>query len=455
MMHIGHLPRFAALLASVASALVQPSLAAAAPSAASPLALPNVETWTLENGLQVALMRVAAAPVASVQLWYHVGSKDEPPNRRGSAHMFEHMMFRGSEHVPPEEHARLLARVGGYVNAFTTEDATAYINVVPVKYVDFALRLEAERMRKLLFRPDMIATEREVVKEEIRQQENNPVAKGLLRFFEVAYQKHPYAWTAAGTIADLDATTVADLQAFYDRYYVPNNALLTIVGDVSKEDVAAAVQNHFGAIAKQPEPPRPANERPEPPQQSKRREVAPPAQIGVVFSGYHVPGAAHEDIYALQVLSLILGNGESSRLHERLVQKDRIAVQSASPLFVREHPGLFVVFGVYLPPVEAEAVESALLAEIALMQQKGPAERELRKAKNQLQSSFAFGLESVDGLAQQIGSSWILTGDPTQWVRDLEQLEAVGAKDVQRVARQYLQESNKTTVVVPPAGAEG
>ena len=249
--------------------------------------LPSLETWTLGNGLQVAFLPMAKAPSVTVQLWYHVGSKDEAPNRKGSAHMFEHMMFKGTDHVRAEEHARHLSRLGGYVNAFTTEDVTAYHNTLPADYLDFAIELEAERMRNLWFREDMIQTEKQVVKEEIRQQENNPLYAGFLRFLEIAFQTHPYSWTAGGSLEDLDATSLEDLKKFYGQYYVPNNALLVVVGQAQISEVKASVDKWFGPLKKAAEPPRPAAEKVEPKQTKARREVVAPAQIGVVMRGYH------------------------------------------------------------------------------------------------------------------------------------------------------------------------
>jgi zinc protease len=421
------------------------------PASQSKLELPKLETWELANGMKVAFLRMDNAPVISVQVWYHAGSKDEPRNRRGSAHMFEHMMFKGTEHVRPEAHAHFVHALGGYVNATTSEDATWYINVVPRDYLDFACQLEAERMRHLLFRDDMIRTEREVVKEEIRQQENNPLTVGLLRFLAIAYTKHPYAWTAGGAIADLDATKSEDLRRFYDTYYVPGNAMLVVAGAVTAEEVRAAAEKWFAAIPRGAAPPRPAEAAPEPEQTAKRREVVAPGQIGLLLGGYHIPAAAHDDIYALQVAGLVLGAGDSSRLTERLVRQDKTAVQAGTPLLIREHPGLLAMFAVYLDPKAAGAIETALLAEIARLGSAGPTPDELRKAKNQLQASLAFGLENAAGVAEQIGSSWVLTGDPARWMNDLARYQAVTAADVQRVVQKYLHENNLTVVVVPPA----
>src|SRR6188472_3114119 len=235
--------------------------------------MPKVETFELSNGLKVAVLQVDSAPVVAVQVWYHAGSKDEPRDRRGSAHMFEHIMFKGTEHVRAEAHAQFLNGLGGYVNAATDEDATHYIDILPSSYLDFALQLEAERMRNLLFRKEIIDVEREVVKEEIRQQENNPALRGVLRFLEIAFTKHPYAWTAGGNLKDLDATTPADLKQFYDRYYQPNNAMLVVVGKASLDQVKASAEKWFGAIPKAGDPPRPSKDAQEPAQTSTRRET--------------------------------------------------------------------------------------------------------------------------------------------------------------------------------------
>jgi len=417
--------------------------------------LPAIKTWKMKNGLKVAYLRLNKAPVVTVQVWYRVGSKDEAPNRRGSAHMFEHMMFKGTTHVPPEEHARHLNRLGGYVNAFTREDTTAYHNTLPKEYMDFAIKLEAERMRNLVFRKEMIDKEREVVKTEVRQQENHPVFKGLLKFLELSFSKHPYAWTAGGALKDLDNTTVADLKKFYDAYYVPNNAMLVVVGDVSEAQVRASANKWFGKVKRGKAPPRPANEKTEPKQKKSRRVVVAPGQVGMVISGFHIPAAKHVDIYALQVLGLILSSGQSSRLHQRLVEKDKIAVQANGQVVIREHPGLFGLFGLYLKRSSGPAIEKALIDEIEKIKRTPPTPRELRKAKNQILATFIRGLDKVTDLASQIGTSWILTGDSTQWVRDLAKLQKVTRKQIQDVAKKYFIKSNMTTVVIPPVQRGG
>ena len=445
--------RMILFVAAIAVAIAPtPAAAQAKPSVTK---LPTVETFALSNGLQVAVLHSDAAPVVAVQVWYHAGAKDEPRDRRGSAHMFEHMMFKGTQHVRAEAHAQFLNGIGGYVNAATDEDATHYINTVPADYLDFAVELEAERMRNLLFRPDMIAVEKEVVKEEIRQQENSPIAKGFLRFLDIAFTKHPYAWTAGGNLKDLDATTPADLKTFYDAYYQPGNAMLVVVGKTSVDAVKASAEKWFGAIPKAPAPPRPAASAQEPTQTAKRREVVEPGQIGLTLVGFHIPPAKDKDVYALQVASIILGAGESSRLKQRLKAVDPktkrpLALDGGMEAIVREDPGMTIALGAYLDPAQGDPIEAAIFDEIGKLGSKGPSSTELRKAKNQVQASFVFSLENMQGLAEAIGRSWILTGNPSSFMRDVDEIEKVTAADVARVTKQYMTTDRATIVVIPP-----
>jgi zinc protease len=446
------------LATAVAFAALLPASAAltAGASKGVTLALPSIETFTLANGLQVAVLPIDGAPVAAVHVWYHVGSKDEAPTRRGSAHMFEHLMFRGSDHVAPEEHARSINRVGGYANAQTEEDATHYVNLVPAAYVDFTLQLEAERMRGLVFRKESIDVERENVKEEIRRADNSPVARGFERFLEIAYTTHPYAWTPGGAIADLDATTPAELEAFYDTYYQPNNAMVVVVGAATAASVKASAEKWFGKLPAGAAMPRPADAKPEPAQTAARREVVEPSQIGLILAGYKLPAAKHADTYALQLATIILGGGESARLQRRVQTVDpktktSLGLQAGVETRLLEHPGILIALGAFASPDEAQPLEAAIAEEIALLGSKGPTADELRMAKNQVQSFFVFGLENVDGLAAQIGRSWILTGNPSQWVADLAEFEKITAADVQRVVKSYLAPSRATVVIIPPA----
>ena len=461
------------VILSIATAMavaIAPALAGAQPAQPAPPAPrpppqatkpPGVEQATLANGLRIAVLRNDAAPVVAVQLWYRAGSKDEPRNRRGTAHMFEHIMFKGSKRVRADAHGQLVGALGGFAQAQTDEDATHYIDTLPAAYLDLAIQLEAERMRNLMFRPEAIAREREVMKDELRQQDGAPLAKGFLRFLEVAFTKHPYAWVAGGNAKDLDAIAPDDLKRFYDAYYQPNNALLVVVGKTTLDAVKAAAERHFGPIPKAPEPPRPSLGAAEPPQQARRREVVEPGALGLTFVGFHIPAAKDKDIYALQVASMVLGVGESSRLKSRLKSTDPktnpkrpYALDGGVEAVVREEPGIWAALGVYRDAAQAEGVEAVILEEIGKLAAAGPTPDELRKAKNQVQSGFVFSLENAQGLAQAIGRSWILVGDPGAFMRDVDEIEKLTAADVMRAAKQYLAPDKATIVVIPPRRAK-
>jgi zinc protease len=411
----------------------------------------DVKSWELPNGLKVLFLADHKAPIATVQVFYHVGSKDEHVGVRGVAHMFEHMMFKGSERVPPEEHARLLKEVGGQSNAFTTEDLTGYHDTVPPSYVGFAMQLEAERMRHLKLLPSTIDSERKVVEEEKRLRiDNNPVGKAVERFRLLAYTKHPYNWTAIGTIEDLEKVKPEDAQRFYDTYYQPNNATLIVVGDLEEAQVRKLAEEHFGALPKGPEPPRART--PEPPQTAPRRETLElEVQVPIVVQGFHIPRAVDADVPALEVLATVLSAGESSRLHQRLVRADRLAIAAGGFAETMEDPGMFVVYAAYLPDRDPAKVQAALAQELARVREKPVAAQELEKAKNQLASAFIFGLQTVDGVATALGQAQYVYGDWREFPKGASRYLAVTAADVTRVAHKYLVESNLTAVTLKPA----
>jgi zinc protease len=446
--------RHAVILAVLAGAMP----AMAAPDLPKPKAigkLPAPETFVLPNGLQVAVLRNDSVPVVSVQVWYHAGSKDEPRSRRGAAHMFEHMMFKGTVHVRPDAYAQSITAIGGYVNAATDEDATHFVNTLPADHLDYVVQLEAERMRNLMLRKPMIDAERDGVKDEIAQQDRSPFAQGLQRCLAIAYLSHPYAWTATGNPRELDAITVDDLKKFYDAYYQPNNALLVVTGRASVADVKASAEKWFGAIPRAADPPRPAAAAQEPAQTARRRVVVEPAQVGLTLVGWHIPAAKDKDIYALQLASIVLGAGDSSRLKARLKTPDPrtkqpLALEAGMDAIVREDPGIVIALGAYLDPGQGDAIEAAIFDEVARLTARGPTADEVRRAKNQVQSGLVFSFENVQGLAESLGRSWILTGNPGAFQRDFDEIEKVSAADVQRVLKQYLSNDHATVVVIPP-----
>jgi zinc protease len=432
----------AALLSAHGSAAGQPK------TGESPL--PSVETWRLDNGLDVAYVGVDGSPTVAVQVWYRAGSKDEPKNRRGLARVFQHLLFQGSEHARPGAHGAYLAQVGGTASASGIEDAMAVQNVVPTQYLDLVLKLEADRMRGLEWREEAVETALELAKRDLRRQAADPLKRAVRPFLELAYPNHPYAWEAIGDEEDLGKIDLAQLEKFYDTYYQPNNALVVIVGGVDRATAEAAVKKHFGAIAKAAEPPRPADPNAvSPPTKPKRRELSP-GQVGVVVRGFHIPEATDDDIYALQVLSIVLGNGSDAPLHRALVDNKKLALQTGATAIVREQPGLFLTFAAYADPSKGGEVEKGLQAQIDALASKPPSAARMTTARNAILADFIFRIESADGLASQVGMSWILTRNPAQFITDVAELEAVTAADIARVAKTYLAASRSVTVVLPP-----
>ena len=402
----------------------------------------KITEWTLPNGMKVLYSPMRKVPVVTVQVWYHAGSKDEKVGIRGIAHMFEHMMFKGSKRVAPEDHARHLSGIGGSVNAFTTDDVTAYHNTLPKQYMEFAMKLEAERMRALHLTDSTITSEREVVKEEKRaRMENSPIGRALETIHDMAFTKHPYAWTPAGVIKDLNAIDRAACQKFYDTYYVPNNSTLVVVGDVDEATVRAAAQRQFGGIARGKVPPR--SKVIEPPQTALRqRDANWPSQLTVVLGAYHIPDANHADIPALKVMSTILSAGQSSRMYQTLVRQGKMALAAGGFVRAMEHPGVLYIYSVGLPSHDLERMEKALLAEVEKVAAAGVTKEELTKAKNQISTGRLQGLKTVNGLATAVGISTYVRGDPRAFLKDVALLDKVTSDDIKRVASAYLKRGN-------------
>jgi zinc protease len=424
-------------------------LAAALPARAAPAR--QLVEWKLDNGLAVVYLGVHRAPLVSVQVFYHVGSKDDPKGLRGLAHMFERLFFKGTRFVPPDQQARMIGALGGKLDAQSQEDYTAFVDTVPRADLDFAVRLEADRMRNLVVRKEVVDAERRVAKNELRARlDGSPVARGSERFRRTAYTVHPYAGWPLGQAEDLDRIQPADVQRFYDTYYRPNNAVLVVVGDVSEDEVRVAATRWFGPLERGAEPPRPSAALVEPPQTQEHRETVGGSPLGLVMTGYHIPAARSDDLPILQVLWNIVAAGDGARLPVRITRKDASGVYAGGQLLVTEEPGLFVVYGVFTSPEAAAKVDDGLADELGRLAREPVGDAELIRARNQLAAGAVFGGESVEATAAQLGASKILTGDAKRWLVSPERYQAVTAADVQRVAKQVLVPENRTVIVMPP-----
>ncbi len=405
---------------------------------------------TLPNGLQVIYAPLHQAPVVHVRVMYHVGSRDERPDRQGFAHMFEHMMFRGSAHVAPQEHMMRVDDVGGISNAFTSFDQTVYWNTVPAEHLEMVLYLEADRMSSFKVSDEIYRIERKVVAEEWRIQQNRPYGNLFEDYLKTAFTTHSYRWTPIGNMDHLLAAPVSELQEFFNTYYVPNNAVLVIAGDIDVDSAKGLVQKYFGWIPRGADVPRVAKA--EPPQTEPRTARVPDhVPLTAVVVGWHVPEYRSGDNYPLAVLSGILGDGNSSRLNKLLVNGAHpMCIQALSIHEQLEDSGVLGVGGVVMLGKSADEVKQILDDAVADVVANGVSADDLAKAKTQQRVATVFGRQTAEEIASQLGDEQMFGDDADRVNRDLPKLDAVTADDVRRVARQYLQPNAATTLLVIP-----
>ena len=409
-----------------------------------------VDHQVLANGLEIYVYEDHSTPAVSINLWYKVGSRDEPPGLYGMAHLLEHMMFNGSERIPKNGHAQLIDAVGGSVNAFTASDVTVYWNKIPSDQLGAVLQLEAERMANLWITPAKVEIEKEVVKEEFRIGiQNDAIGTALDKLLATSLQGTPYAWTPAGALDSIDAITAEDLQRFYADYYIPNNAVLVIAGDTDIHTATHLAQTAFGAIPPGETPHRsevmlPQNE------QLVYAEITMPLQLPAILGGYVIPGTASQDNTALQMASLILSAGQSSRLHQRLVRETGLAVGAAGYASPFRNGGLFLNLAFHLDNKDPQAVIETMRTEIEGLAINPPTETEMEKVRNQVAASYAFSLDSLDGIANAIGSAVVLGRGLEEFEKGLDIYLQTTSQDIRDAARKYLRPENLTVLKVRP-----
>ncbi len=419
---------------------------------ASSVAPVEIHQKTLDNGLQVIVVPEHSAPVAAVQVWYKVGSRNESYDITGIAHMLEHMMFKGSANVKGR-YSEIIDQLGGSDNAFTSQDMTVYHCVVPSDVVDVPLRLEADRMHNLLFQE--FPSERDVVMEERRwRTENSPFGTAWENLWATAFFVHPYHHPVIGWRSAIEHFTVDKLRKFYETYYVPNNAILVVAGDVEPDSIFALAQKFFGQIPRSPvDPPEVISV--EPPQQGERRTVVhKEGFMTIVFTAYHIPAAGSEDMPALDVLGTVLGGGKSSRLYKSLVKQKELATDVWAYADEGVDPGLFVVGAILQQGKDPKDVEDAINAEIAKLTEGGVSQEELHKASTQAMADYVFQRESASGLAFSVGNAVLLHHDPDYVNRYPDLVAKVKPEDVLDAARTYLIPDNRTVVLLLPKAPE-
>ncbi len=411
--------------------------------------------FTLPNGLDVIVHEDHSAPVVSVNVWYHVGSGREAAGRRGFAHLFEHMMFQGSEHVGDDQHFKYVQEAGGTLNGSTNTDRTNYYETVPANYLELALWLEADRMGWLL--PSMsqakLDNQRDVVKNERRQNyENRPYGMASIRMGEMLYpDDHPYHWPTIGYQEDLTNASLADVQQFFRTWYAPNNASLAIAGDVNTAEVKKLVEKYFGDIPRGEPIPDPTP-RPTHLDADRRAVLEDRVTLARLDIAWPTVEAWNADEAPLEMLATILGQGKTSRLYQRLVYKEQAAQSASAFSSNRELAGTFQVSVTARDSSSLSQMEREVYQEIARLAKDGPTAEELEAAKNGVESSFVFRLASTLGKADRLNSYNTMRGTPNLFNQDLARSRAVTAADIKRVAGQYLVHQPKVVLSIVPNG---
>jgi predicted Zn-dependent peptidase len=407
----------------------------------------------LPNGMVVILHQDKSTPIVHAELWYHVGSKNEKPGRTGFAHFFEHMMFKGSRNVEPEQHTSIVASVGGQANAYTNEDTTVFWQTIPAQYLPLVLWMEADRMASLRIDDQTFRNEREVVKEERRMRIENP-PYGLLNELIIsnAFEVHPYKHPVIGSMNDLNAATIDDVRDFYKTYYVPDNATLMIVGDFEVDTVTSLVNQYFARIPKSATAvPR---DIPQEPKHTKEKRVTleQPWPLPAVVVTYHVPYNGHPDSYPMFVMSKTLSDGQTSRIYRKLVYETGLALTAFGSSSFLEQPGIFSAVALVNPGKSPDDVEKELIAQFDRLKTEGISERELQRAKNQFARDYIVSRLSIKDKASQLGHAEVIQKDMASADGEFDTFQKVTLDDIRRVAKQYFVPEGRMVMRIMPRG---
>jgi zinc protease len=413
------------------------------------------ETYTLDNDLDVILHQDKSTPIVTVGVMYHVGSKNENPDRTGFAHFFEHLLFEGSENIDRGEFSEYVQNAGGQLNAYTSNDVTFYFETLPSNQLELGLWLESERMLHAKVDEKGIETQRQVVKEEMRQRyDNSPYGTFLLEVLKRAYKEYPYRWPTIGSMDHLNAATESDYVNFYKDFYVPNNAVLVIAGDFAPKEVKQWIEQYFGTIPKK----KGSFYRPnvkEPALGGEVRDtIFDEVQLPAVFQSYRIPSRNDDDIYAVQMLAKLLSEGESSRMRRALVDEQEKALAVQNVILDFEGPSLAIAFAIANAGVDAKAVEEAMDAEIKKVQEELISEQEFQKLLNQVETEFYTSNATTFGVANSLATYHTLSGSPELINTELEEYQKVTREDIKRVANKYFTPDNRVVLYYLPKPAK-
>src|SRR5256886_5679039 len=430
--------------------------ASGTPAAASRPPKFQYQITTLPNGLTLVLSEDHSAPMVQVNLTYQVGWKVEKAGRTGFAHLFEHLMFKGSKNVQPEAHPSMLASVGGQSNAYTTDDETVFWETVPAQYLPLALWLEADRMATLRIDKDTFESEREVVKEERRMRiDNQPYGRLNEIIYDQAFTVHPYKHATIGSMVDLEAASVEDVRDFYQTYYVPANATLVLVGDFDPPQAMQLVGQYLGRVPRA-EKPVPRDIPQEPPQtKEKRVTLQAPWPLPAVVVAYHVTKDGNPDSYPLHIAAKVLSDGQTSRIYKKLVYEKQMAVAAFGNANLIEDPNLFYAVAIVQPGHTTEEVTDALITELDRLKTEPITAHELQRTKNQFARDYIVGRESNQQKAGQLSHAVVIHSDIRTADGEFDIFQNITIGDVQRVARTYFRPENRLVLTLMPSGKAG
>lgn len=407
--------------------------------------------YDLDNGLHVILHQDNSTPIVAVSILYHVGSKNEKTDRTGFAHFFEHLLFEGSENIDRGQFDKYINGAGGSNNAYTTTDKTFYYELLPSNQLELGLWLESERLLHAKVDEKGIETQREVVKEEKRQRyDNQPYGSILPESMKRAFTIHPYRWTPIGSMEDLNAAQEEDYKNFYKDFYVPNNAVLSIAGDIDIENTKMLVDKYFSGIPKGTK----AIYRPdivEPPIDGEKKDtIFDNIQLPAVVQTYHLPAQGTPDFYAVSMLAQLLSQGQSSRLYRALVDEQQKAVFAGSFPLPMEDPGVNIVYAIANMGVDSDALSDAVDAEINRVQNELISDKEFQKLKNQVENDFVTSNARVYGIAESLADYYMFYGDTNLINTEIDRYLAVTKEDIQRVAREYFKKNSRVNLIYLP-----
>ncbi len=407
--------------------------------------------YTMPNGLHVILQEDHSTPIVAVSVMYHVGSKNEDPQRTGFAHFFEHLLFEGSENIKRGEYMKYIQSAGGQLNANTTQDRTFYYEVLPSNQLELGLWMESERMMHAKIDTVGVETQRKVVKEEKKQSfDNRPYGQLINVIYENAYTKYPYRWSPIGKEQYIDQATLDEFMNFYKTFYVPNNAVLVISGDLNVAQTKELINKYYGDIPKGTKAiPRPTEV--EPVQKAEKRvNFYDNVQLPAIILAYHIPKQGTADYYALQLLTQLLSQGKSSRFEKEIVDKQQKAVQTASFDLGNEEPGLAIMLGIANMGTKPEDLEKSMLAEIEKVKKAGITEEEYKKLENQAENDFVEQNQKDLGVATNLATYYTFQGNANLINTELDQYRKVTKDDIKRVANKYLTKENQLVVYYLP-----